>query len=304
MSLRVVILGEPTGWHADRLASAVADRGHAATIVPWRKLTATLDGSGESVGPSELDEADLVVVRGMPGSGRQADRLEEVIFRMNLLGRLAGKKTVINSPRSLEVAIDKHLSLCRIAAAGVPVPDTIVVQDVASAREGWERLGCDCLLKPLFGSRGRGIVRIRSPDALEAAVVHAGNRDALGGVFYLQRFIDHPGWDARILLVGEQVFAMRRRAAEGQWCTNISSGGIGEPFVPPADWVDRARQSAEAVGAEIAGIDLLPTDDGGVVVLEVNGVPGWRGLEGATGADVTGAMVRYLEGPFSTPRTA
>lgn len=296
MSLRVVILGEPSGWHAGRLAAAMADRGHGVEIVPWNRLTAAIDAGMESFGPSTVADADLIAVRGMPGGGRTEDRLEEVIFRMNVLGRVAALGTpVVNTPQSLEVAIDKYLSLCRIAAAGVSVPRTRVVQDAAGSLEAWRFFGGDCLLKPLFGSRGRGLVRITSADDLRTATAEAASRDTLGGIFYLQEFIPHAGWDVRILLVGDQAFAMRRRAASGDWRTNIACGGTGEPFPAPPAWIELARRAAAAVGTEIAGVDLLPNPAGDPVVLEVNGVPGWRGLEKATGEDVTAAVARHLE---------
>jgi RimK family alpha-L-glutamate ligase len=298
-SHHVAVLGEPTGWHATRLAETLAGRGHVVAIVPWQRLSAGLaiSGSeGETIGPTAVAQADIVVVRGMPGGGRTDQRLEHVIFRMNLLGRIATRGgRVINSPRSLEVAIDKHLALCHIAAAGLTVPATHVVQDVAAAVAAWEDLGGDCLLKPLFGSRGRGLVRLRTAADVEAATRSPTVAESCGGIFYIQQFIPHPGWDARILLVGDRSFAMRRHAGVGEWRTNLACGGQAEPFAPPDDWLSIARQAAAAVGTEIAGVDLIPTPDGGVAVLEVNGVPGWRGLEAATGADITGAVAEYVE---------
>jgi RimK family alpha-L-glutamate ligase len=298
-SRRVAILGEPTGWHAARLADTLTARGHAVAIMPWHQLSAGVadaGGAGETIGPAPLAEADLVVVRGMPGGSQPERWLQEVIFRMNLLGRLSARGgRVINSPRSLEVAIDKHLTLCHVAAAGLAVPATCVVQDPAAAVAAWDHLGGDCLLKPLFGSRGRGIVRLRSAADVEAATQSPAVATSCGGVFYIQQFIPHPGWDVRILLVGDRSFAMRRHAGPGEWRTNLTCGGHAEPFMPPSVWLDQARQAAEAVGTEIAGVDLLPTADGGVVVLEVNGVPGWRGLEAATGADITGTVAEFVE---------
>jgi ribosomal protein S6--L-glutamate ligase len=298
--LRIAILGEPAGWHASRIAAVLGARGHAAAIVPWSRLTASLRARGETIGPAVVSDADLILVRGMPGGGLPEDRLEQVIFRMNALGRIASRgMPVINSPRSLEVAIDKHLSLCHLFAAGIAVPPTMVVQDPVSARDAWQALGGDCLLKPLFGSRGRGIVRVTTPDELTSAIMAAGH-DHSGGIFYMQRWIDHPGWDARILVVGQRTFCMRRMAAEGEWRANLSCGGKAEPFAPPEEWLDVARRAAAAIGTEVAGVDLLPTRDGGVTVLEVNGVPGWRGLEGATGCDVTGAVADLLEAKVRT----
>lgn len=111
---------------------------------------------------------------------------------------------------------------------------------------------------------------------------------------YVQEFVPHDGWDLRILVVGDAWFAIRRLAAPGEWRTNVSLGGRAEAFEPPAEWVSLAFRAAAAVSAEVAGVDIVPARDGRVVVLEVNAVPGWRGLEAATGKDIAAVVVRYL----------
>lgn len=296
--LRCAILGEPAGWHVGRLATAIRARGHEATIVRWHELAAEIDGAGgESFRPAAIGQADIVVVRGMPGGG-----LEEVIFRMNLLGRVTRQGTpVINSPRALEVAIDKYLSLARMAEAGIPVPRTIVAQDAAGIEHAWRALGDDAVVKPIFGSRGRGIERLTSREQLSPYLEAASRGPQFpteaavrGAVCYLQEFLPHPGWDVRVLLVGERVFAMRRVSSD-DWRLNVSRGARAEPFEPPAEWVGLAKRAAAAVGAEIAGVDLLPTSDGRIVVVEINAVPGWRGLEATVGQNIAAATVDHLE---------
>jgi hypothetical protein len=127
--MRVAVLGEPAGWHVQRLAAALADRGHAATVVPWSAIGAGVAAGADRFMPHELATCDVVAVRGMPGAGTADNRLEEIVFRMDALGRLAARGTrIVNSPRALEVAIDKYLSLSLLAAAGLPVPETRVVQ--------------------------------------------------------------------------------------------------------------------------------------------------------------------------------
>ena len=314
-ALRVAVVGEPAGWHVGRLVAALTARGHLATVVRWCELAAEVcsgvcsgiysginsgqsprgagDGttSAERFLPPAIEAADIVVVRGMPGGG-----LEEVIFRMDLLGRLAARGTpVVNSPRGLEIAIDKYLSLARMATAGLPVPRTLVAQHPAAIHEAWRSLGCDCVAKPLFGSRGRGLIRITDQESLAPLIDAATAAESAGAVAYLQEFVPHDGWDVRILLVGNESFAIRRFAAGDDWRTNVSLGGRPEAFSPPADWVDLARAASQAVETEIAGVDLLPARDGRVLVLEVNAVPGWRGLEAATGTPVADAVVRHLE---------
>lgn len=301
--LRVAVLGEPNGWHVGRLLTAISRRGHRGTAVRWAELSAEVRSASSHVGyagggawteqflPPAIDAADVVVVRGMPGGG-----MEEIIFRMDLLGRLAARGTaVINSPRGLEIAIDKYLALTRIAAAGLPVPRTIVAQDPHAIHQAWQSLGGDCVTKPLFGSRGRGLARIKDRESLAPLVDAAAHAGPPGAVTYLQEFVPHSGWDVRILIVGTDAFAIRRHAAVHEWRTNVSLGGRPEPFTPPADWVDLAFAASRAVETEIAGVDLLPARDGRILVLEVNGVPGWRGLEAATGIAVAEHVVRHLE---------
>jgi len=263
-------------------------------VVRWPDLGAEVSDTGEVFQPEALDAARVVCVRGMPGGGPEPPRLDEVVFRMDVLGRLAARGTpVINRPRALEASIDKYLSLALLSSAGITVPRTRVVQGADPARAAWQSLGGDCVLKPIFGSGGRGLLRLRDP--VDLADWIATLDPAKPPVVYLQEFIPHPGWDARILVVGDRYFAMRRQAAAGEWRTNLAVGGAGSPLAPPAEWVAMAFAAARAVGAALAGVDLLPRPDGSPTVVEVNAVPGWRGLERATGADVTGAVVDLLQ---------
>lgn len=288
MPTRVAILGDPAGWHVGRLRAALDERGHEAAVIRWNELSASVGGGDESFLPDAIDRADLVLVRGMPAGG-----LEEVILRMDVLGRIAARGTpVVNTARSLEIAIDKYLSLAVLARAEVPVPRTIVAQDEAGVARAWRAFGGDCVYKPLFGSQGRGIERLSSPESL-APFVAAGGPP--GGVVYLQEFVPHAGWDARVLLVGDRAFAMRRVSDGGDWRTNVARGARPERFDPPAPWIDLARRAAAAVGTEIAGVDLLPATDGRLLVLEVNAVPGWRALETVSGEAIARPVVRYLE---------
>jgi RimK family alpha-L-glutamate ligase len=288
MTRRACILGEPGGWHARRLAASLESRGFTATIVRWQALRAAVALDGLRFGPPEFAAADVIAVRGMPGTSPADARLEEVIFRMDVLGRLAAAGTpVVNPPRALEIAIDKYLALAHLAEAGLPVPRTLVVQDDASISQAFAELGGDCVIKPLFGSRGRGLVRLAAGEA-------SGPAAETGGVVYLQEFVPHPGWDMRVLVVGERLFGMRRHAAPGEWRTNLALGGRAEPLAVPADWGDLARRAAAAVGAPLAGVDLLPARDGRTLVLEVNAVPGWRGLESVVGPEVAEAITDHV----------
>lgn len=228
---------------------------------------------------SQLPPLDALVVRGMPiGS------LEQVIFRMDCLQAWLSRGVAIhNPPRSLEIAIDKWLCLQRLHEAGVPVPPTICCQTRGAAMEAWETLGRDVLVKPLFGGEGRGILRAQDQDL---AWRMFGTLQQLGQVIYVQQFIEHFGYDIRVLQVGNKNYAIRRVAADDNWRTNISQGSRAEPHHLTSLQEELAERSRRAVGGSLLGIDLLPARDGRLWVLEVNAVPGWRGLAQALNVDI------------------
>ena len=291
ISMRAVVLGTARGWHVGRLVAALEARGHDARVVGWHEL-ATEIGPQERHRPASVADAHAIVVRGMP-----AGTLEDVIFRMDLLGRLARDRHVVNPPRALEVAIDKYLSLVRLHDAAIRVPLTLVAQDEAGIEAAWTRLGGTAVVKPLFGSQGRGIERIATRRDLDALLETVRRADPPGAVCYLQEFVPHSGWDARVLVVGDRTYAIRR-VSTGDWRINVSRGARPEPWPIPADWEEAAVRSARAVGAEIAGVDILPGPTGPIVV-EVNAVPGWRGIESALGHDIAAAVVGHLEDRLS-----
>ena len=158
------------------------------------------------------------------------------------------------------------------------------------------------MVKPLFGSEGRGLVRVSDRELARRAFT---TLERLGAVLYAQKAVRHPGHDFRAFVLGGRVLgAIRRFAPEGDWRTNVAVGGRPEAcrldaaLGTPGAW-PRPRPS----GAEMAGVDLLDDlDRGEPVVLEVNAVPGWRALAAATGVDVAAAVLG--EPPGASTMTA
>jgi ribosomal protein S6--L-glutamate ligase len=218
--------------------------------------------------------------------------LEQVIFRMDALHRLEGAGVrVLNPPRAVEICVDKYLATACLAAAGLPVPPTIVCQHADAAMEAFTSLGEDIVLKPLFGSEGRGMMRIANADLAWRTF---RTLERLQSVLYLQRYINHPGWDLRAFVIGGKVIAAMRRRSNGGWRTNVAQGGTGEGVQLTTEEEDLAVRAAGAVGASVAGVDLLPGPTGEIYLLEVNAVPGWRALAPLTGVDVAAMLLRHL----------
>jgi ribosomal protein S6--L-glutamate ligase len=200
---------------------------------------------------------------------------------------------VLNPPRAVETAVDKYLALAAISSAGLPVPPTWSGESSAEALAAFERLGGDVVVKPLFGSEGRGLVRVTHPELARRTFQ---TLERLGAVLYVQRAVRHPGHDLRLFVLGDRVLgAIRRHAPDGDWRTNVAVGGRPEPFSPDSEIEQVALRAARAVGATMAGVDLLPdVDRGELVVLEVNAVPGWRAFAQATGIDVAAEVLTLL----------
>ena len=291
--MKIAVLGNKPNWYFDQL-SAAAGIDHQVEFVAWEQLVAEV-GTGESVGtcPNPNTDFDCVLVRGMP-----VGSLEQVIFRMNVLARWqACGVRVVNPPRALEIAIDKYLSLALIGEAGLPIPRSFVCQTVDRALECFEALGGDVVVKPVFGGEGRGIIRITNKELALRAFRSIAN---LQSVIYLQEFIASPqtgagGYsDLRILLIGEDVFGMRRTSHD-DWRTNASLGSNCEYFEPESRHIELARTAAKVAGTMIAGVDLIETADGKILVLEVNGIPGWKSIQGGHEANFASLLLDWLQ---------
>jgi ribosomal protein S6--L-glutamate ligase len=283
------ILGNPGSWYVDDLTRAARQRGVHCERIDYRQLSGATWGGRAAIAAGELDlrRLDALLVRTMPPGS-----LEQVVFRMDVLARLEAEGVlVLNPPRAIEHAVDKYLTTVRLAAAGLPAPDTIVCESSDAALAAFEQLGGDVVVKPIFGAEGRGIVRVSDADI---ALRVFRTLERIQAVLYLQRFVPHPGFDLRVLVLnGRPLGAMRRYASEG-FKTNLACRGRGVRTEPAAAEVALAVRAAEVIGATFCGVDLLTGPDGEQYVIEVNGVPGWRGFTAATGIDVAANVIGWL----------
>jgi RimK family alpha-L-glutamate ligase len=280
MNIAILSLGQ--GWHVRDLQRAARAQGHVADLVDFRRIHAALAPATDC-----LAGYDAVIVRTMPPGS-----LEQVVFRMDVLHRVQARGvTVLNPPAALETCIDKYLASARLEAADLPTPPTVVCQDAEPALEGFHKLGGDVIVKPLFGSEGRGMMRVSDP---ELAWRTFRTLERTQAVLYLQQFIAHAGWDLRGFVIGDRVLTGMRRHARKDWRTNVAQGGRAEAVQLTTEEEKLALAAAHAVGVQVGGVDLLPRPGGGYYVLEVNAVPGWRALAPATGVDVAAAIIDYL----------
>jgi len=277
------IMGGKEGWHVKDLLRAAESLKFKAHVTDFRLISHSLAQPSKQA----LEEADCTIIRTMPPGS-----LEQVVFRMDVLHALQrqGKK-VLNPPRALESAVDKFLASELLQAHGLDIPHTFCCQDSDTAMEAFERFGKDIVVKPLFGAEGRGILRIED-EQLAWRVFRAIEK--IGGVIYLQPYIKHPGWDLRIFILGKKVLGgMKRTAPQGAWMTNVAQGGKGEAYKLNSNLEEIGIKASNAVGAEIAGVDLILDENGKWLVLEVNAVPGWKAFAPVTGIDIAREILIY-----------
>ncbi|MFT5527667.1 MAG: RimK family alpha-L-glutamate ligase, partial [Pirellulaceae bacterium] len=206
---------------------------------------------------------------------------------------------VINPPKSMEAAVDKFLTSELLCRAGLKIPTTICCQTSEEALDAFELLEQDVVVKPLFGGEGRGITRITDR---ELAVRAFRLLEQMNSVIYLQPFIPHHGFDIRVFLIGSETdnsivdtpeAYCIKRTNHDDWRSNVSRGATTEKMALSSELLQLAQRAANAIGAPIVGVDLLPALDGSVYVLEVNAVPGWRALAKTVDVDIARRVLDY-----------
>ena len=285
----VAILTEDPGWHGARLCTALAGRGWEGRYLSLRACHFELAGDGPGLAlPGFAALPDAVFVRGVPGG-----TLEEVVYYLDILHALRALRVpVYNDGRAIERSVDKGMTSFLLRAAGVPTPPAWVVRDPETAARLVERelaAGRELVLKPLFGSQGEGLRRLSRAD--EPLLPPP---ECVSGIYYLQRFV--PGatpeaQDFRVFVIGGRaVAAMRRTAAQG-WITNVAQGAQCHRVELAPPLAALAERAASTLGMAYAGVDCLYDAAGRLWVIEVNGVPAWRGLQQVCEIDIAAALV-------------
>ena len=290
--MQIGILGNPGSWYFNALSRAAETRGHSCVRLDFHRLATMLHRrekkSSITGGETDLLNLDVLIVRTMPPGS-----LEQVVFRMNVLAQCeAAGIVVLNPPRAMECAVDKYLTTAKLLSAGLPVPETFVCESAETALEAFEKLGGDVVVKPIFGSEGRGILRVSDPDL---ALRTFRTLERIQAVLYLQKFIEHDGSDIRVLLFDGDVLGAMRRISADDFRVNISRNGHAEKHDPTDCELDFARQAMTATGTRFGGVDILYDRDGEPYVIEINAVPGWRALERVEGRDIAAEVIQRLE---------
>jgi len=232
-----------------------------------------------------LDVEGIILRSIGPGS------TDQITSRISLLEAMefSGIR-VFNSAYSHRRAKDKLATLVWLAHNDIPIPQTVVTERMVAAVAAARRYE-DIVSKPLRGSQGRGVFRLDDPDMAFRIfkTLQTANQTIL-----VQEFIETPGRDIRVFVVGDRVIgAMYRYAKPGTWKTNISGGGKPTACTLTPELEKLAISAARALEMDFAGIDILESKEG-LVVSECNSAPNWSGLQKATGVDAAQEIAKYV----------
>ncbi|MBT8216233.1 MAG: RimK family alpha-L-glutamate ligase [Acidimicrobiia bacterium] len=284
----------PQAYSTRRLKMAAEERGHEVRILNTLRFAIDLAG----------DEPDLQY------RGKTLSHYDAILPRIGASITFFGIAVVRqfeqmdvytpNTANGIANSRDKLRSIQILSRHDVRIPATTFVRDRADVLAAIERVGgSPVVIKLLEGTQGIGV--ILAPDTKVAEAVIETLQSTRQNVL-IQRFIgESRGRDIRALVVGDRVVAaMRRRAQPGEFRSNVHRGGTTEVVELDAEYERVAVQSAQIMGLRVAGVDMLE-GDAGPLVLEVNSSPGLEGIEGATGLDVAGAIVDYIDRQVAFP---
>lgn len=277
----------PQNHSTRRLSETALTAGHAAEILDPFGFYLHIGGTGNRITyhGKPAEDFDVIVPR---LSRTTAQYGEEVLAHFEWIGT-----PVVNRAKAIAAARHKFHSLRLLAQHGLPIPPSLTVGSAAFLEDAVAEVGeYPFILKPFHGTHGTGVMLLDTPTSLTSAV------DALCDLhqdYVIQSFIAEAGGvDIRVLVIGgEVVAAMKRRAPPGEFRANIHKGASGETITLPDEYIRLAIEAAAALELEIAGVDLLQTNEG-PVVLEANPSPGFEELESVTGIDIAGAIIEFV----------
>lgn len=286
--MKIAILSRgPGNYSTRRLVDAVAELGHQPQVIDHMKcyMDITSDKPEIHYDGELLSGFDAVI----PRIGASSTFFGcSVVRQFEMMGVYT-----INSSVAISRSRDKLRSLQILASKGVGLPVTGFANSTEHTKDLIKLVGgTPLVIKLLEGTQGIGVVLAETKKAAESVI------DAFHGIranILVQEYIKEAGGaDIRCLVVGDKVIAaMKRQAPEGEFRSNIHRGGTALAVKLTKAERETAVKAAKAMGLKMAGVDLLRSERG-PLVMEVNSSPGMEGIEGASGKDVAKAVIDYI----------
>ncbi len=275
-------------YSTNRLKEAAEQRGHEAPVIDYLRCYMDITSHKPKVmyQKKELSKVDAVI----PRIGASNTFYGTAVVRQfEMMGTYP-----VNESVAISRSRDKLRSLQLLARKGIGLPVTAFAHSTKDIEGLIEKVGgAPLVVKLLEGTQGIGVVLCETNKAAESVIEAFRGLDAQ---ILVQEFIKEAGGaDIRCFVVGDKVIAaMMRQGAEGEFRSNIHRGGSAQKIKITPEERSTATRAAKTMGLNVAGVDILRSNHG-PVVMEVNSSPGLEGIEAATGIDVAGKIIEFIE---------
>ncbi|MFY1713876.1 GAK system ATP-grasp enzyme [Tritonibacter mobilis] len=287
MTKRIGVIGTPGKWSTETLADAFAEHSGYRQVIDMGKAMLDLE-KGQLI----CDGVDLCQLDGLVLKKVAEDYSPDALDRLEMLRVAEAAGVRVFSPAGNVIRLMDRLA-CTITLrnAGIPMPKTVITEDVDAARGALERFGA-AVLKPLFSTKARGMVLLdaEAPDAdAQIAAFKAANP-----VMYVQQKADLSGEDlGMVFLNGEYICTYARVSQSGAWNTTIHSGGKYAPFDPSPELIELGRRAQAPFGLTFTTVDIALTPEG-PIVFEVSAFGGYSGAQKGCGLDAAALVAAHV----------
>lgn len=284
---KIGVVGITDGWSSEILADACKNLTGFRLLIDMDRAVLDLDQGTVFYGGQDLSELDALIVKKIAPqySPDVLDRLEMLRF-LELKGL-----PIFSKPSSILKLIDRLSCTVALRAGGLPMPATVITEDVDEALAAVERFG-KAVFKPLYSTKARGMEVISAGTGSLArieAFKAAGNT-----VMYLQKMLPPLEKDLGVTFMGGEYLATYARKSSGSsWNTTTNAGGKYVPYEPSPGIIELARKAQSLFDMAFTCVDVAETSQG-PIVFEVSAFGGFRGLLDACGIDAANAYARYV----------
>ena len=295
--MKIAILSRIASLYStQRLKQAAEARGHEVIIMDVLKCYMDITPNNPSMyyKGSKLDAIDAVI----PRIGYSVTRFGTAVLRQLEMMDVYP----LNESVAISRSRDKLRSLQLLSRKGLGLPNTGIAHSVNDTEDLIRIVGgAPLVVKLIESSQGKGVVLAETKKAAEALIDAFHELDAN---FIVQEFIkEASGSDIRCFVIGDKVVAaIQRTAKEGEFRSNLHRGGTAQVVKLTKEERSIAVKAAKIMGLNMAGVDLLRSNRG-PLIMEVNSSPGLEGIEGATGKDIAGMIIEFIEKNAGPNRT-
>lgn len=286
-NLRIGVIGVKDGWSSQRLADAVEAKTGFRCLIDMAEVALDLGNGRMMYEEHDLSTFDALIVKKI--GSRYSPELLDRLAMLRFLHQRGVR--VFSNPAAMKRLLDRLSCTVSLRLADIPMPATVVTEDIELAVQAVEQFG-RAILKPLFTSKARGMqVVTAGTDSRERiwAFREAGNH-----VLYVQQMVELPGHDLGVVFLGGSYLGTYARVAhDASWNTSTRSGGKYRPYDPPESLIDLARRAQAPFQLDFTCVDIVESDQG-PLVFEVSALGGFRGLLQACDIDAAERYASYV----------